>query len=143
MTLQYKWDVWMLTCFFTKQDITCGQAFVMFCEKNKIEFSCAKELKRTPSAFVSKKTIRVFCLSYLGEKFRNYLWTKTIDEIFDIAAELQTSNVQFCAKSSVISKSDKICLKNTNKAFNLAMKALTIRSNDNEKHGGSAWNTCK
>lgn len=94
--MQYKWDVKLLTNFFNAPNYKIYFIFFNFVRDNNLKIEDYKKLKRIPiadNAYVYKSTdVYLFVASRLKPIY-DYIESKDITDVFDIADKLKTSNV--------------------------------------------------
>jgi hypothetical protein len=100
MTLQYKWDVYLLTAWFKTPEYYMYSIRINFIEKYKVSLEDCAELIRFPKGYIFK-AIRVqpwICAQLPG--LSKVLWDKDLSDVFDMANELKTSTYGSQIKSN-------------------------------------------
>ena len=107
MNLQYKWDIYLITAWFTKPHYKLWKLCKEFKEKYDVTWEDCNELKRYPTAYLSVG-VRVqpwICAAL--PKISNVLWNKEITDVFDMANDLKDSSYGSHIKSNnIILKED-------------------------------------
>lgn len=101
--LQFKWDIYLLTQFFTHKNLPCYTMMKQFCTREKVERDQVINLLRVPIMLDNDENLhlKLLCLGcdvyqfvaqYLKPLYK-HIESKDLTDIFDIAFELKNSKI--------------------------------------------------
>ena len=92
-TLQFKWDVYLLTHFFTKPAFKLRWVVDDFIRKNRLTVEEYINLKRVPRGYIPGEIRVEPFVANSFSRLSRIMYDISIDDVFDVALKLQGSRI--------------------------------------------------
>ena len=144
MNMQFKWDVYLITSFYTRPNLWIGSVRKNFCEKHGITYEDLDKLKRANvSSYCLKIETYGFIARYIPLLY-NRLDQSSLEDVFDIAAELSNSGVCIseASEGAVLYRKEAVNPSNKRRCKRENQKNK-IRQVYKERSKRSCWEVCR